>query len=196
MLISLEGLPGAGKTTSAVLVAELLEAEVLCETTQDHPFLESIYDDERRYDLEVELAFLLLHAGAYRRISRRETTLADYSPAKDVLFAKDMLGGKDLDLWLGVYDHVYKELSLPDLVIFLRVPAEECLQRVRKRGRDFEVQMTLDRLRRMQSLYESHLNDLGRRVLTLDIEPHEDSHEVADAIASIARAHLAQIPNT
>src|SRR3954452_24806790 len=137
MVIAFEGLPGAGKTTSAELVGRRLGAVTLRETTGDHPFLDSVYDDERRYDLEVELAFLLLHAGPYRRIERGRVNVTDYSPAKDVLFARDMLGGEDLDLWMRTYEHVYRDQPLPDAVVFLRVSPDECLRRARQRGRAF-----------------------------------------------------------
>jgi deoxyguanosine kinase len=184
MLIALEGLPGAGKTTSVELVARRLGALALQETTQDHPFLDSVYDDAHRYDLEVELAFLLLHAGAYRRVDRSLTTVADYSPAKDVLFARDMLRGEDLDLWLRTYRHVYRDLPLPDVVVFLRLPPEECLKRVQSRGRDFESRVTVERLSRMEALYENELDGLGQRVDVLDIQPGWEPDDVADAIVS------------
>jgi deoxyadenosine/deoxycytidine kinase len=185
MLIALEGLPGAGKTTSVELVADRLGGNPLQEATQDHPFLESVYDDDRRHDLEVELAFLLLHAGAYRRADRSGTTVTDYSPAKDVLFARDMLYSEDLDLWLRAYHHFYRELPLPDLTVFLRLPPEECLRRVRRRGRDFEARMTMERLQRMQSLYESNLESLGQDVAVLDVRRGAQPDDVADAIVSL-----------
>ncbi len=189
MLIALEGLPGAGKTTSVDLVAARLGARGLQETTQDHPFLDSVYDDARRYDLEVELAFLLLHAGAYRRLDRTSTTVTDYSPAKDVLFARDMLDGEDLELWLRAYEHVYRELPLPDLTVFLRLPPEACLQRVRARGRDFEARMTLERLARMEHLYESELSTLGQDVRVLDVSSQWRPDDVADEIVELVREH-------
>lgn len=183
----MEGLPGAGKTTSAGLLARRLGAAVLRERTPDHPFLESVYDDERRYDFEVELAFLLLHSGAYRRADRERVTVADYSPVKDVLFARDMLAGDDLDLWLRTYGHVYRGVGLPDVAVLIRVPAAECLRRVRERGHEFEQAMTLDRLQRMEALYERHLADLGADVLTFDVALGQGPEQVADELAAVIR---------
>jgi deoxyadenosine/deoxycytidine kinase len=192
MIVALEGLPGAGKTTSAGLVSKDLGAEVLQETTQDHPFLESVYDDDHRFDLEVELAFLLLHAGAYRRIDPNALTVSDYSPFKDVLFAEEMLNGNELDLWTKTYEHVYANLDPPELVIFLRVPLEECLRRIRGRGRDFEAGLTIDRLDQLSKRYEESLSELGDRVNVLDVEPGRDADSVAGSIAQVIRGNMAE----
>ena len=193
MLIAFEGLPGAGKTTSADLVASRLGAVALRETTHDHPFLDSVYDDEQRFDLEVELAFLLLHAGPYRRIDRADTTVTDYSPAKDVLFARDMLEGEDLDLWLRAYRHVYRDLPMPDVAVFLRVSHEECLKRAQQRGRAFEAGMTLERLQRMQGIYEANLATLGQKVLSLDVRANWQPDDVAEAIVALLREQMVTV---
>jgi deoxyadenosine/deoxycytidine kinase len=184
MLIALEGVPGAGKTTSTRLVSELLGASALVESTGVHPFLDSVYDEENRFDLEIELAFLLLHAGAYRRIDRSRTTIADFSPAKDVIFAEDLLAPADFELWLGVYDRLYAELPPPDLVVFLRLPPEVCLERIGTRGREFEHGLTLGRLQRLEQLYEQNLDGLADRTVVLDLTAEECPDQVAGAVAA------------
>jgi deoxyguanosine kinase len=175
MVIALEGLPGAGKTTAAGLVAERLGALALRETTGDHPFLQQVYDDGDRDDLTVELSFLIVHANPFRRIDRSRLTICDFSPAKDVLFAEEMLVAADLDLFRTVYDRVYEAHPLPEAVVYIRASPELCFERIRRRitldpARAFEAGMTVDRLRRMQSRYESGIGRLGEDVLTVDAD--------------------------
>ena len=175
MIIALEGLPGAGKTTAAGLLAERLGALALRETTGDHPFLQQVYDDGDRDDLTVELSFLIVHANPFRRIDRSRLTICDFSPAKDVLFAEEMLVAADLDLFRTVYDRVYEAHPLPEAVVYIRATPELCFDRIRRRmlldpARAFEAGMTVDRLRSMQSRYESGIRRLGQEVLTVEAD--------------------------
>lgn len=182
VVIALEGLPGAGKTTSAALLADRLGAGLLRETTQDHPFIQSVYTEDDRHDLQVELAFLLLHCGALRALKSDALTVSDYSPVKDLLFAEDMLRGEDLRLFEQVYDRLYEDKLRPQLAVFLDVGPEECLRRAQRRGRDFEAGMTRDRLERMDSLYRRRLQQLGHEVLVLQIDPDDSREQVATAL--------------
>lgn len=193
MVISLEGLPGAGKTTAAGLVAQRLRADALRETTGNHPFLQQVYQDDDRDDLTVELSFLLVHANPFRRLRRERLTICDFSPAKDLLFAEDMLDPVDLDLFRGIYAHVYAAHPLPDVGVYLRVSPELCLQRVRERmrtdpSRAFEAGLTLDRLERMQDRYEESLDRLAQTVLVINIGAELDPDDAADSIAATLRA--------
>lgn len=197
MVIAIEGLPGAGKSTSAELVAQRLGVRVMRETTNDHPFLKSVYDDADRDDLIVELAFLLLHAAAFRRLPADELTVTDYSPVKDDLFAVDMLDSDDLATFQRTYADLYDD-PRPDVVVYLRVAPDLCLERVRRRmrldpGRAFEAGMTLDRLERMRRLYDAQLPRLGHEVLTLDVDASMDEDHVTGRIVEMLRAHVAAL---
>lgn len=195
MVIAFEGLPGAGKTTAARRVAGILGAEPLTETTANHPFLNQVYDDSNRDDLTVELAFLIVHANPYRRIRRSEVTVADFSPAKDQLFAEDMLDGVELSFFEEAYKVVYTGHKLPDLVIYPRAEPELCLQRIHKRleadpRRQFEAGVTLERLERMQRRYEKALARLGDKTLVYDIADGASERTVAEALATMLRSHI------
>jgi deoxyadenosine/deoxycytidine kinase len=195
MVIALEGLPGAGKTTAAPLVAHMLGAQVITETTADHPFLRQVYDDNDRDDLTTELAFLLVHANPYRRLDRTELAVCDFSPAKDELFAEDMLGGDDLQLFKDVYRRTYRGFELPDVTVLLRAEPELCLDRVMKRmeadpSRSFEIGLTIGRLRRMGDRYEHGRRRLGQRSLVYDVHAEDDERAVAAGVVSLLQPYL------
>jgi deoxyguanosine kinase len=204
MIIAFEGLPGAGKTTTARLLAAKLGFVSLTESTHDHPFLASVYRDGDRHDLEVELAFLLLHANAWRAIDASAKTVTDYSPVKDIVFARDTLTEPaDLELFETAYERLNQGSAEAHVVILLRASPELSLARVRARyerdeHRRFEQSMELNRLQRIERQYEAHHDQLGSIVLDLDLqallEPGEGEHRskqrVADAALSLLAPYL------
>ena len=194
-VVAIEGLPGAGKTTSAKLLAERLDAAPLIETTADHPFLDAVYVDDDRHDLQIELAFLLLHFGGYRSAPREGLVVSDFSPAKDLLFAWDMLRGDDLDLFERLYEKLYSDVAEPDVALFLDVPPEVCMDRIRQRGRGFESGVTVERLHRMDALYREHAERLGSEVFRVSVGLSDGPAEVVAALVStLARERKLDVP--
>jgi|SRR5271166_2367193 len=197
MIIALEGLPGVGKTTTARLLAPELGARCVAESTQHHPFLDTVYRDDARHDLEVELAFLLLHANAWRAINPGARTVTDFTPVKDLLFARDTLTAPDdLQLFERAYARLHDGSPTADVVIYLRATPQLALERVRQRyerdeHRRFEQTLELERLRRIERQYEAHRRQLGENVLLVELanvlqpgEPEEQSKQ------RVARAAL------
>ncbi len=186
MILALEGLPGSGKTTAARRLAERLDAQLLAEATADHPFLDAVYNDETRRDLEVELAFLLLHVAGYRRLDAARLSISDFSPVKDLLFAEEMLSGDDLAAFEAVYARLYEGCSGPDVVVYLDLSPADCLTRVQERGRDFEQGLTVDRLEAIQQRYFGRLDELGTEVIRIPIDLGVAPDEVARRIEEAA----------
>jgi deoxyadenosine/deoxycytidine kinase len=197
VIVAFEGLPGAGKTTTAHLLAAQLGFTAITESTHDHPFLESVYRDGERNDLEIELAFLLLHAGAWRAIDPRVSTVCDFTPVKDLLFARDTLTERaDLALFETAYERLNRGAWLADIVVYLRATPELAHARVRGRyeqdpHRRFEEAMEIKRLLAIERQYAAHHDQLGRVVLDLDVQKllHAGEEE-EDSKRRVARAAL------
>jgi thymidylate kinase len=118
-----------------------------------------------------------------------------------LLFAEDMLTDSDLELFLMVYEHLYQGYQLPDLALYLDVPPKVCLARAANRreqdpGRAFEKGLTLERLARMRTRYQSRLPQLGREVVTVDLTGAENQDEVVGQVAQIIEARLRKAHNT
>jgi deoxyguanosine kinase len=186
MIVALEGLPGAGKTTTARLLAESRGCAYVHESSANHPFLESFYSDIERYKLETELCFVLLHYHQYRdlRIVELGMMILDYSPVKDLVFADLNLSGPDYDLFVTLYAHTSGSLPPPDVAVFLDLDIAHALARIRERGRDYERDMDPTYLQRLREAYERRHQELGVRVERVKVEPEWTRAEVMAAVGS------------
>lgn len=188
VIVALEGLPGAGKTTTAKLLAERTDDAVYVhEASAEHPFLKDFYSDIERYKLETELCFVLLHYHQYRDLRGEGnvgTVVLDYSPVKDLVFADLNLSNRDYEVFRSVYDHTSGALALPDVAVFLELEIEQVLARVRERDRDYERDIDPGYLERLQKAYEDRYQELGASVERVKVTPSWSRDEVADAVAN------------
>ncbi len=195
MIISLEGLPGAGKTTLAMVIGTQLGAHIVRETTADHPFLAQVYDDRHRDDLTVELGFLIVHANPYRLLPRSQLCLTDYSPVKDLLFAEDMLAGTELAFFRQSYNVLYTSHPRPEIAVYLRAAPDICLRRIQHRltaepQRSFETGVTLDRLERMHRRYDEATDRLADHCLIYHVREGTSVKDTAAEIVALLNPHL------
>ena len=91
--IGFEGPIGAGKTTLAQLLALHLNATLILEDVDGNAFLPDFYRDKDRWALGTQMAFLISRYEQLRTIppSRNRPVVADYTQAKDPIFARALL---------------------------------------------------------------------------------------------------------
>ena len=186
LFLAIEGCIASGKSTTARIVAEHLNLPFLLEETERHPFLEKFYEDPSRYAIETELAFVLGHYHQLCGVSE-QSIITDFTPAKDLVFARMNLKGRDLELFETVYDALTSRVRLPDLTIFLDLPVEELSKRVASRGRPYEVGISRSYLANLREVYSTHLHHLGRSVHTITITPEATAGEVAERVIRIVK---------
>ena len=152
-----EGPIGCGKTSLATRLAQRMNATTLLEDAKANPFLAQFYRDMRRYALPMQLFFLFQRVGQLEALKQPDLfakpTVADFSLAKDPLFARMTLDDAEYQLYNRIYEHVKPQAPVPDLVIYLQASVDTLVARVKKRGNPVENGMDEDYLRRLSEAY-------------------------------------------
>jgi deoxyguanosine kinase len=190
MWVSIEGSIGAGKSTTAKFVADRLGWGVAHEETTKHPFLADFYNDPGRYAIETEIGFILLHYHQLKLLPTDENFVADFSPGKDLVFARMNLRASELELFEQVYAALPGAMGKPALAVFIDLPLGVLQQRIADRGRPYEIGVTANYLLSLRSHYLENLHELGERVETLRLTGAESRDAVAAQVHDIVRQAL------
>lgn len=155
--IVIEGPIGAGKTSLAKRLAASFGTELLLEGPEENPFLERFYQNPRQAALPTQLHFLFQRARQLKDMCQTDmfcpVRIADFMMEKDKLFARINLDDDELRLYEQVYAQLTIDVPTPDLVIYLQAPAEVLMERVARRGIDYESNIQLDYLQRLSEGY-------------------------------------------
>jgi deoxyguanosine kinase len=158
-----EGPIGCGKTSLAQKLGHRLGATLLLEDPRANPFLPRFYRDMRRYALPTQLFFLFQRVGQLEALKQpdlfEKPTVADFTLAKDPLFARLTLDDAEFQLYSRIYEHVRPQAPVPDLVIYLQASIDTLVARVRKRGNPIEAPMAEEYLRRLSEAYTRYFLD-------------------------------------
>jgi deoxyguanosine kinase len=159
MYVAIEGVIGVGKTTLARLLQPLFEAEILLEVFEENPFLSDFYGDRERYAFQTQIFFLLSRYHQQRRtvheiVATGKNLFADYTFAKDALFAQINLQGDELDMYYKVHEALAEKIQKPDLLVYLQATTDTLMQRIALRDRPYERQMERSYINDLNIAYE------------------------------------------
>tara|TARA_B100000787_G_scaffold1428_1_gene1094 strand:+ start:886 stop:2010 length:1125 start_codon:yes stop_codon:yes gene_type:complete len=173
--IAIEGNIGAGKTSLAKMMSEEFNAKVVLERFADNPFLPKFYEDKERYAFPLEMSFL---ADRYQQLSDdlaqfdlfKNFIISDYYIFKSLIFAQVTLSKEEYLLYRKMFDLMYKEITKPDLYVYLYQNTKGLLQNIKKRGRDYEQNIESDYLENIQNGYSNFIKtEQILNILTIDV---------------------------
>ncbi len=158
--IVVEGPIGAGKTSLALELAQRISAETLLERPEENPFLARFYEDMARYALPTQLNFLFQRVDQLTGVGQldmfRRAIVGDFLLDKDPLFARLNLSDAEYRLYEKVYSHLKLQTATPDLVIYLQAPVATLVERVHRRGVDYERTISEHYLARIADAYSRY----------------------------------------
>jgi deoxyguanosine kinase len=159
MYVAIEGVIGVGKTTLARLLQKAFDAEILLEVFEENPFLSDFYSDRERYAFQTQIFFLLSRYHQQRRtvhemLETGRNLFADYTFAKDALFARINLKGDELDMYHKVHEALAEKIQKPDLLVYLQASTDTLMQRIALRDRPYERQMERSYIHELNLAYE------------------------------------------
>ena len=189
MVIVVGGMIGLGKSSVAEILGKHFGSDVFYESVDENPILPLFYTaspeeiEKKRYPFLLQLYFLDTRFKSIKRALVKDNNILDRSIYEDWYFAKkNMELGRITELEMQVYenlaDNMMEELKelpkkSPDLMVYLKGSFETVLDRIRKRGRSYELDPELvDYYRVLWEGYDEWVNNhyKASQVLIIDMD--------------------------
>lgn len=159
-IITIGGMIGAGKTTITNLLSDELGCVAYYENVDDNEILPLFYiaspkeQAEKRYPFLLQLEFLNSRYSIIKQaLKAEEVIVMDRSIYEDWYFAKTNtqignISELEFTLYEKLLNNMLEELEelpkkAPDLMVYLKISFNKTLERIGKRGRDFEQDESL-----------------------------------------------------
>jgi deoxyadenosine/deoxycytidine kinase len=203
--IAIEGAIGVGKTSLAKILANRFNWRLVQEEVGHNPFLERFYENPRKFAFQTQVFFLLSRYRQKRELAQgnlfEKGVVSDYILAKDKIFALINLEDDEIALYDSIYRILVPTVPRPDLVIYLQARPEVLLSRVRKRGVEYERNISLDYLKTLSDAYNEyffHYNETPLLVVNTSeidfVESPRDLEHLVREVKSVKRGTHHYIP--
>ena len=160
--VAVAGNIGVGKSTLVTMLCDRLGWQPFYEPVTENPYLADFYRDMRGWSFHSQIFFLTRRLHAHRQLLDHPTSvIQDRSVYEDAeifacnLYRQGLMAERDFRTYHELYAVLTEFLPPPDLVIYLRASELTLLNRIKRRGRDYERQITSEYLSQLNELYES-----------------------------------------
>jgi len=193
--IVVEGPIGVGKTSLARRLCDSLGAQPVFEQSAENPFLERFYRNPRAGALSTQLYFLLQRAQQLATLAQADlfapVRVADYLLDKDRLFARVTLDDDEYALYEQLHARLDIRPPKPDLVVYLQAPVDVLLERIARRGVEFEQYIDREYLERLNEAYARFFHEFAAAPLLIvnaaSIDPIASQRDYEELLAAIRR---------
>ena len=172
--LAIEGNIGSGKTTLASMLYMDYDARLILEEFSENPFLPKFYQEPEKNAFALELFFMAERYHQLKELKLQDlfqpNIVSDYFFVKSKLFAQNNLKQDELQLFNRLFDIMLSSLSKPDILLYLYADVDRLQKNIKKRGREFEQNISDEYLQNIQEKYLDFLkkqNDFP--VLILDV---------------------------
>lgn len=148
-MIVLSGTIGAGKTSLTTMLAEHLGSNAFYESVDDNPILPLFYEDPQRYGFLLQNYFLNKRLENIKDARVEKLNIIDRSIYEDRLLFQlnadlHRATQTEAEIYADLLNNMMEKIESstdqkdPDLLIHISVSFDKMLERIKKRGRDFE----------------------------------------------------------
>src|ERR1700674_1270386 len=193
--VVVEGPIGVGKTSLARRLCVSLSAQGVLEQAAQNPFLERVYRNPAAGALPTSLHFLLQRAQQLGSLKQADlfapVRVAAYLLEKDRLFARVTLDDAEYALYEQLYARLDIQAPKPDLVVYLQAPVDVLLERIARRGVDFEQYIERQYMERLNEAYARFFHEYQAAPLLIvnaaSIDPIANQRDYDELLATIRR---------
>ncbi len=176
--IAIAGNIGAGKTTLTKMLAKQFGWEPNYEDVENNPYLNDFYEDMPRWSFNLQIFFLNSRFKQIIEIQKGENiVIQDRTIHEDAcifapnLHAMGLMSTRDFENYSRLFETINSMIKPPDLLIYLKASVPTLVNQIQKRGREYEDNLRLDYLKRLNEFYEKWISTYSEgRVLVIDVD--------------------------
>lgn len=160
-MIVVDAVVGAGKTTLMDILVKERGFLPFEEPVVDNPILDKFYYDRARWSFSLQIFFLNNRFRHVKEASKMENSLLDRSIYGDLIFAKMLADSGEMtpeeyDLYTDLFDNMIEHCKAPKLLIYLEIGVDGAMNRINKRGRDYEQVVEKAYWEKLNSYYRDY----------------------------------------
>jgi deoxyadenosine/deoxycytidine kinase len=164
--VAIAGNIGVGKTTLTELLSKHYRWIPQFEDVDHNPYLNDFYDDMPRWSFNLQIYFLHGRLNQILEIQKgTETIIQDRTIYEDAnIFAPNLhemglMSKRDFDNYYGFFNTIKSMVQPPDLLIYLKASVPTLVSQIQKRGREYEENIRLDYLKRLNDYYNKWIDN-------------------------------------
>ncbi|MDA8947964.1 deoxynucleoside kinase [Flavobacteriaceae bacterium] len=178
MHIAIAGNIGAGKTSLTELIAKHYNWEPHYEDVIDNPYLDDFYNHMERWSFNLQIYFLKSRFQQLLSFKKnKKTIIQDRTIYEDAfifapnLNAMGLMNQRDFRNYQELFTLMESLIEGPDLLIYLRSSIPNLVNKIHKRGRDYENSISIDYLSRLNERYEAWISTYDKsEMIIIDVD--------------------------
>ena len=194
--VAIAGNIGAGKTTLTELLSKHYRWIPQFENVDENPYLFDFYEDMPRWSFNLQIYFLNSRLSQLIDISKgTETVIQDRTIYEDAyIFAPNLhemglMSKRDYDNYFDFFQNLRQMVKPPDLMIYLQASVPTLVGQIQKRGREYEENIRLDYLKRLNEYYNKWIEGYKEGpLLVINVDKNkfgENEEHLGDIIAKV-----------
>lgn len=188
MHIAVSGNIGSGKTTLTRLLAKHYRWTPQYEEVEDNPYLDDFYREMQRWSFNLQIFFLNSRFRQVKEIREaNKSVIQDRTIYEDAhifapnLHAMGLMPSRDFENYLSLFDLMESFIQAPDLLIYLRASIPTLVDQIQKRGRDYENNIRIDYLSRLNERYEAWISGYDKgKLMIVNVDSNNFANEPED----------------
>lgn len=168
MYIAIAGNIGSGKTTLTQMLTEHYHAKCYLEES-NNPYIGDFYEDMNRWAFNLQISFLgsriqqtmdMLSDSGGGVIVQDRTIYEDAHIFAENLHEMGLMSTRDIETYMKIFRLVTSLIPRPNLLIYLRASVPTLISQIRKRGREYEMNIDELYLKRLNDKYDHWIDTI------------------------------------
>lgn len=198
--IAVAGNIGSGKTTLTNMLAKQFKWTPHFEDVEHNPYLVDFYGDMNRWSFNLQIYFLNKRIKTLIDIRKgRDTVIQDRTVYEDAhifapnLYEMGLMTARDFENYTSFFNTLKTLIQPPDLLIYLKASIPKIVDQIQKRGREYEENLRLDYLKRLNEFYNKWIEKYHDGPLLVIEVDNIDFAENDEDFAEVVRRVDAQV---